>query len=770
MLASVPKARRHGQRRRTGTADKAIVVERLAGRSDDAAHAHRRRRAQPTLSSGSSPRLRRAHRSPAPRSAGATARLEFHDLLVLARDLLRDRRRGPRRAARSATGALLVDEFQDTDPIQLEHGVCCSPRPTPTPRRRRWRRGRARARAAVLRRRPQAVDLPLPRADIARVRPMPRTHFDASAVDPAHPQLPLGAAAYRVGQRGVRDLIGDGAHEPSPPTAPGGHRDRAAPRARPVVLARWRGRRRPIGEVPRRRGRRPRRAHARPATRAGRSATARRAERRPAALTTSPSSCPPGPRCRTSSGRSTATGCPTGSRAARWCTPTDEVRDLLAVLRASTTPATRSPSSPRCARRAFGCGDDDLVEFRSAGGRWDHRRDRPEASPATTRWPGRWQRCARYHEVRNWRPVARAHRAGPPRAAALRADLRRAPAPRPLAAPALRARPGARLRRRRRRHRSATWRWADLQTAEDATVVETIVARDRRRRGAHHDRARAPRASSSRSSCWPAWHPAAHRQLGGGLWGATAPEVAVGAKDRRFATARLGRRRGRSRRAPPSTRRPACSTSPPPGRATTSWSACATSRPAPATPRRWPRRWPPTTRSPGSRRTVDLGDQLTLPVGDGLLQQPPAIDHDGARRLARRPRPAARGRRRGAGAVGHRDREAGPAPRPTTHDDGDDGDDELVVDGPRRRPPADAVAGRGAPRRHARGRAVHAVLQSVDLDHLDDPAGLEALAALEAAAEGIGSSARRGHRARSIHPRLRDPSAAACLRPAGGVR
>ncbi len=48
--------------------------------------------------------------------------LEFHDLLVLARAVLRDPRRGPavRRALAARYERLLLDEFQDTDPIQVE--------------------------------------------------------------------------------------------------------------------------------------------------------------------------------------------------------------------------------------------------------------------------------------------------------------------------------------------------------------------------------------------------------------------------------------------------------------------------------------------------------------------------------------------------------------------------------------------------------------------------------------------------------------------------
>ncbi|HEY7135580.1 MAG TPA: UvrD-helicase domain-containing protein [Acidimicrobiia bacterium] len=56
------------------------------------------------------------------RTAG---RLEFHDLLVLARALLRDPEHGPvvRRRLHERYRRLLLDEFQDTDPIQIELAV-----------------------------------------------------------------------------------------------------------------------------------------------------------------------------------------------------------------------------------------------------------------------------------------------------------------------------------------------------------------------------------------------------------------------------------------------------------------------------------------------------------------------------------------------------------------------------------------------------------------------------------------------------------------------
>src|SRR5262245_1512115 len=58
----------------------------------------------------------------AARSRAAEGRLEFHDLLVVTRDLLR--RDGMVRAAlREQYRGLLLDEFQDTDPIQIEIAV-----------------------------------------------------------------------------------------------------------------------------------------------------------------------------------------------------------------------------------------------------------------------------------------------------------------------------------------------------------------------------------------------------------------------------------------------------------------------------------------------------------------------------------------------------------------------------------------------------------------------------------------------------------------------
>ena len=56
-------------------------------------------------------------------SADARGALLFHDLLVLARDALRDADVRVRRPPRGATSGCSIDEFQDTDPLQIEIAV-----------------------------------------------------------------------------------------------------------------------------------------------------------------------------------------------------------------------------------------------------------------------------------------------------------------------------------------------------------------------------------------------------------------------------------------------------------------------------------------------------------------------------------------------------------------------------------------------------------------------------------------------------------------------
>ncbi|HEV3264109.1 MAG TPA: UvrD-helicase domain-containing protein [Acidimicrobiales bacterium] len=54
-----------------------------------------------------------------------------------------------------------------------------------------------------------------------------------------------------------------------------------------------------------------------------------------------------------------------------------EVGDLLTILRAIDDPTDQVSTVTALRSEAFGCGDDDLLAFRHAGGRWDYRRQPP---------------------------------------------------------------------------------------------------------------------------------------------------------------------------------------------------------------------------------------------------------------------------------------------------------------------------------------------------------------------------------------------------------
>ncbi len=61
---------------------------------------------------------------------------------------------------------------------------------------------------------------------------------------------------------------------------------------------------------------------------------------------------------------------------------TDEVRDLLTTLRAVDDPTDELALATALRSPLFGCGDDDLFEFASAGGRWNHQDPGSSGLPA----------------------------------------------------------------------------------------------------------------------------------------------------------------------------------------------------------------------------------------------------------------------------------------------------------------------------------------------------------------------------------------------------
>ncbi len=125
-------------------------------------------------------------------------RLGFHDLLVHARTLLRHDRAATD-ALRRRYRRLLVDEFQDTDPIQVELAARIAAAVDGSADLRPRREGRA-----LRGGRPQAVDLPVPRADIELFSRVGRRDRGG---DRAGHQLPFGPRHPPIRQRRLRRTL-----------------------------------------------------------------------------------------------------------------------------------------------------------------------------------------------------------------------------------------------------------------------------------------------------------------------------------------------------------------------------------------------------------------------------------------------------------------------------------------------------------------------------------------------------------------------------------
>ena len=310
-----------------------------------------------TPRSGASSSRARARHARAVAERRAAGELEFHDLLVLARTLLRDPSTGVRARARlrERYQRLLIDEFQDTDPIQVElaallgsadadaGGARPGPRSTVEPGRLffvgdpkqsiyRFRRADIAtflAAARPLRRRTRCT---------SRATSAPRpsvlawiNHVFARA-DPADPG---SQPEYRAARRPLRRRApATGRHaarrrrrtttDPTPTTLRGAEAaDVAATVAAPRSPSSWPVDDRATGRVARRAARR----HLHPAAGAHVARLPRARARRRRRVRTAP-------------------------RRARSCTARREVRDLLATLRAVDDPSDElALVDARCGRR-----------------------------------------------------------------------------------------------------------------------------------------------------------------------------------------------------------------------------------------------------------------------------------------------------------------------------------------------------------------------------------------------------------------------------------
>ena len=289
--------------------------------------------------------------STAPTARAAAGTLEFHDLLVLARRLLATDD-GARRRLHERYQRLLLDEFQDTDSDPARDRRAAD-RADPIGQPRHDIAGlRPIARPAVRRRRPQAVDLPLPprrHRDLPR-RGRPARRHDGHAVG----ELPLHRCRHRLGQRRVRRRSSSPSRDVQPAY---GALDacRPGPRGHGTVRvlgtdgARRRRRRRrraaPAG------GGVGRRRHRHGAARGLAGRRRRRAACDRAARATSPCCCRPARRCRCWRARSPPWPCRTAPRTPPSCT--SRRRSATSCWRCAPRPTRpmASRSWPPCARR-----------------------------------------------------------------------------------------------------------------------------------------------------------------------------------------------------------------------------------------------------------------------------------------------------------------------------------------------------------------------------------------------------------------------------------
>ena len=431
-------------------------------------------------------------------------RLEFHDLLVLAREVLRDPEHGwqVRSSLRERYTHLLLDEFQDTDPIQCDLAALLASSRSRTPATRPWDEIAGRAGASLRRRRPQAVDLPVPARRHRRVPARPRRV--RRRAEAPHPQLPHACApVIEFVNHVFSDLI------------------TAAPDSQPeyvALAARARARRRhgPAGDPPRRRSPRGQGARRRaPGGRGGR----RRGRRR-------------SPRSR--DGWTVARRAPDGTESWEPCRLGDicillpartSLGQLEDALEAAGIPAAggdvvvglRHARDPRPARRA-------------ARGRRPHRRARarhraalagvrvrrrrplhvrgraprprgtirrrlPESLPADHPVGRALQVLGAWHDARQWLAPERAARSHRPRAARARGRVRTRTSTRSLAPRALRRRPGPGVLRGRGRQPARLPPLGRPPERGGRARRRDRSPRDRRRRGAHphHPRRQGPR-------------------------------------------------------------------------------------------------------------------------------------------------------------------------------------------------------------------------------------------------------------------------------------
>ena len=324
-------------------------------------------------------------------------RLEFHDLLVLSRDLLR-RDPSVRQALRAQFSHLLIDEFQDTDPIQIEIAMllACGGDATPGC----WEEAVAEEGRLFFVGDPKQSIYRFRRADIAlysrvrdrfgdrtvhltqnfRSRPPVIDWVNAvfgalighGDLDGQAPYVALDAArASEDGASSVR-VIGE---------ASDGNVDEIRRREMQEIAAVIRSAKAEGWLVSDEDGQRPARyadiAILMP-TRTGQGALERALDE---------------------------AGVPYRVESRDLLYDTQEVRDLLTILRSIDDPTDEVALIASLRTPALGCGDDDLLRFSQAGGRWDYRLPPPSTLDAADPVVAALAALKGLHEQRWWKPL-----------------------------------------------------------------------------------------------------------------------------------------------------------------------------------------------------------------------------------------------------------------------------------------------------------------------------------------------------------------------------
>jgi ATP-dependent helicase/nuclease subunit A len=331
-------------------------------------------------------------------------RIEFHDLLVLARDVLK-RDTGVRSALAHRFRVLLIDEFQDTDPLQIEIAVLLAS-DDPDAGARRWSEVEIAPGRAFFVGDPKQSIYRFRRADLElyhRVerelrggrRELTRNYRSVPGIlDWVNHVFPLLFETAEPGTQAAHvPLVAERApHEPAsaPPVATfGGPADvqlvaevRAVESADVAALVRRIKDERwlivdPVTE-----------------------------ETRPARYDDVALLLPTRTALPDLEDALERADVPVRIESQSLVFATAEVRDLLSILTALDDPTDEIALIASLRSPAFGCGDDELVDYHQRGGRWDYRRTLPDDMPADHPVVEALATLRRLHDARWWRSVS----------------------------------------------------------------------------------------------------------------------------------------------------------------------------------------------------------------------------------------------------------------------------------------------------------------------------------------------------------------------------